>query len=202
MDLATWIMIGLALALVLLLLRSIPTFQVNASAGINVQSASRAPTGLPTISGPVNVSYSNLYKQGTGAGLANEAYVVFEQITNGSPVTLDLTALTDVVQQAVALTAVKAFEIWLLDATKTAPDGVTAGNACSSITIDITSANPWTNWPIAGTTPSYVVKGGGCWHHEDISAAGMVVDSTHKTIKITNNDAGNVAQVVLVFVGI
>lgn len=141
---------------------------------------------------------------GAIASGANEVYSALLSITNGAPQTLDLTALTDVLGNTLNFARIRAWFVWLLAATDTAPDGTTAGNACSGVTIGNAASNQWagTGYPVSDQATGTQTIGNGEFRGGGTPvAAGWLVDGTHKQLKCACNDAGNVAKLVLVLVG-
>lgn len=122
--------------------------------------------------------------------------------------TIDLTSVTDLAGSTATFARLKAWRIHLLKATETAPDG-TAGTACSSILVGNAASNAHLlglsvvlNGASGGSPlPAKTINNGGCWSDSDDSAAGLVVDSSHKNVKILNNDSGVSAQVLVCFIG-
>lgn len=110
------------------------------------------------------------------------SYIV--NIAISSSTTIDLTSLTNILQQSgVSLARVKFYQFRLLSV----DDDPVYGTLCSSVTIGNAASNSQQfNLSAAATMD---VKTGGDATYFDPSASGYVVDGTHKNVKIVNNDA-------------
>ena len=156
----------------------------------NSSPKSQGGINLPTI------SYASTTANAAVGGA--DEFISFVQTVNASSsVTIDLTALTDILKQSsVSLARVKFMMFRLLSAA----DDATNGTAASSITVGNNASNDFLGW-LAGTTPTFSVSNGGCVLFSEPSAGGKTVDGTHKILKITNNDAGVAAKVQITIVG-
>jgi hypothetical protein len=130
------------------------------------------------------------------AGGGDELVSFVQTVGASASVSVDLTTLTDIMQSTgVSLARVKGVVIRLLSAT----DDTVVGTAASSVTIDGTVANGWTSQAFSGwfgnATSKMDVPNGGVLAFGTPSAAGVLVDATHKVLKVTNNDAGLSAKV-------
>lgn len=151
------------------------------------------------------------FSLGTGLGSCNEVVVRYDDITTSGSLSIDLTSQTDVCGQAVNFSAIKGIFIWLLATGDTALDGVTVGTACSGIIIDNTvvnalSAQSHSGWFDNGSEggvggSKFTIPNGAVLPFAIPSAGGLVVDGTHKIIKLTNLDAGVHAHVQTVLFG-
>lgn len=145
--------------------------------------------------------------QGTAAanaavGGADEKISFIQSIGASASVSIDLTALTDVMQTAgVSLARVKTILIRLLNV---ADDSV-VGTAASSITVDATITNGLTSQSGSGwltnSTSKFDVPSGGFVAFGTVTAAGVLVDGTHKILKLTNNDGALTAKVQITIDG-
>src|SRR6476620_2860083 len=141
---------------------------------------------------------------GAIASGANEVYSALLTLAGAASTTLDLTALTDVLGFTLNFARVKGWFIWLLAATDTAPDGTTSGTACSGITVGNAASNQWagTGYPVSDQSTGKQTLGNGEFRGGGTPvAAGWLVDGTHKSLKILNNDAVVSAKIVLVLIG-
>jgi hypothetical protein len=165
--------------------------------------------------GAANTSNNVSTGQVSGSDELVASLVTLTASGGGTPsLSLNLTALngaagqpTDVCGQTVNFARVKAIRIQLLN---TAQDP-TNGTSCSSITIDNTVANAlsaqshsgWFDNAGEATTAGskFTLTSGARLTYEAANAAGLVVDGTHKIIKLTNNDAVNAAAIRVVLIG-
>lgn len=172
-------------------------FVINLQQTATKGAAGRAPASQKDI-----ISNKMAWVLGTGAGQIQEAYVSLLSIAASGNQVLDLTALTDVLNTAIGFTGIKGIFIQLLGAADLAPDGATAGNACSGITVGNATTAQFST-PIADTATGTITLAnreqfGRC----NPSAAGWAVDGSHKNLKILNNDSGNAAKVLVGLQGI
>lgn len=164
------------------------------------QTAKKSSIGLKPRSEQDTLQNLIAWTLGTGAGQINEAYVALLSIAASGNQVLDLTALTDVLGNALTFAAVKAIFIQLLSATDLAPDGVTVGNACSGITVGNNATNPFggTGYPLGdATTSTITLASGEQFGRARDDATGWVVSGTIKSLKILNNDAVLAAKVLI-----
>lgn len=137
------------------------------------------------------------------AGGGDECALFLTSVTASSNTTIDLTSVTDLLNTAaVTLARVKWVVFQLLSAT----DDATNGNACSSVTLDSSAPNGWTSQSFSGgfgnaTSKLDIPNGAVSNLIGVVSAAGVVVDSTHKIIKVINNDGALTAKFQTTLVG-
>lgn len=135
-------------------------------------------------------------------GGANELASFVQSISASSSATIDLTSLTNILQATgVSLARVKAVVIRLLSAT----DDSVIGTAASSITIGNNASNDWTSQSGTGwlgtATSTFVIPNGGVLAFATANAGGVLVDATHKIIKVANADASLAAKVQITLIG-
>jgi hypothetical protein len=145
-------------------------------------------------------AYSKTLANGSGAGNANKIGIVLGNGATGASatiaasgsVTFDLTAFTDPFGTSLSFTLVRA--IYLENLNTTANTIIDLGGGVS---------NPWVGAAqmLNGTTPSVRVYPNGTLFCTTTAAASWVVDSTHKTIKITNEDSSLAASYRLIVIG-
>lgn len=143
----------------------------------------------------------------TGAAVANGANQAYSAITSigaGSSTTIDLSAaLTNIVGSSTATFArLKAI---LIELVSTAQDS-TNGTACTSITFGAAASNQFITQSsgrgfLGTTTSTHDVPNGGFYAFGVDNAAGVLVDSTHKSLKILNNDGAVPAAVRITLIG-
>lgn len=110
--------------------------------------------------------------------------------------TVDLTALTNILQQSATLARIKGVVLRLLSTT----DDATNGTNCSNVTIGNAASNAQKLF-LDAATDTFTMKNGGCLSYADPSAAGFVVDASNKNLKIVNNDSSNAAAFQLTVFG-
>jgi hypothetical protein len=161
-------------------------------------------TGLQPRADQETQAAKQSYVQGAGVGAVNEAYWNVLTVGAGANTTLDLSAaLTDVLGQTFGFARVKAFMVWLLAAADTLVDG-TVGTACSGVTLGNAATNPWagTGYPVSDQATGTITLANGerrGWARGD--ATGWVVDGTHKSLKVLNNDGAVAAKLVIAALG-
>ncbi len=187
-------------------------------------TATLARTGLNYAPVTVPDNFAKAMKFGTAAanaaltnGIAGADEVVSKiyVITSSGNASIDLTSLTDVVgQTAITLARIKGICIRLLSVA----DDATNGTAATSVTIDNTVTNAlhaqshsgWFDNANEGlatggmgdaTGSKITIPSGGMLLYALPNAAGVVVDSTHKIIKVVNNDGGVSAAVQVTLIG-
>jgi hypothetical protein len=184
---------------------SIPT--LTASLKIEMGWNAQLPvTGLQPRADQETQAPKQAYVQGAGAGAVNEVYWNVLTVGAGASTTLDLSAgLADVLGQTFGFARVKAFMVWLLSTatTDTLVDG-TVGTACSGVTIGNAATNPWagTGYPVSDQATGTITLANGekrGWARGD--ATGWVVDGTHKSLKVLNNDGAVAAKLVIAALG-
>ncbi len=136
------------------------------------------------------------------AGGSDEAASFLITLSASASVSTDLTSITDIMQTAsVTLARIKALIIRLLSAT----DDATNGTAASGITIDGTVTNgllsaTGSGW-LTNSTSKFDVPNGGKISFGTPAAAGVVVNSGSKIVKITNLDGALTAKAQLTCAG-
>lgn len=124
-------------------------------------------------------------------------------INASSSITIDLTSLTDILlQTGVSLARVKGIMIRLLSATD---DTVIPGTAAAYITVGNNGANDFvsqsgTGW-LNGASSAFDIPNGGALAFLCPNAGGVIVDGTHKIIKIANGDGALVAKAQVSILG-
>lgn len=154
-------------------------------------------------------SLSIAFGTGAGAGACNELYAAVRTLAASTTEDIDLSAaLTNVLgEAAVTLARIKAILVWLLSTSQSvgteAVSGGSArvtGTACSSITLFGAASNPWQG-PLVGATAKLTVDNGNGFQQTRNTAAGWVVDGTHDTLRVTNDDGAVAAKYVLALAG-
>jgi len=115
-------------------------------------------------------------------------------VTASSSATLDLTSVQNILQTAgVTLARAKEIAFALLSSSNTTPayDSVN-GTLAASVTLGNNGSNDFisqsgSGW-LGSASSTFVIPNGAVMGFMTPSAAGVVVDSTHKIEKITNND--------------
>lgn len=142
------------------------------------------------------------------AGGADEFVSFLQTLLNSASASIDLTNLTDIVQASgISLARVKGIMIRLLSTT----DDATYGTASNSVLVDGTVTNAlssqsntgWFGNAGEGTANGsrVVIPNGGFLAFGTPAALGVLVDGTHKIIKVTNQDAGVPAKVQISLIG-
>lgn len=136
------------------------------------------------------------------AGGADELISYVVSIAGGGTATIDFTSLTNILQTAgISLARVKFIAIRLLNV---ADDSV-VGTAATYVTVGANATNPFFSQSgsgfLATNTSSLDVPSGGVFAFGTPSAAGVLVDGTHKILKIVNGDGAVTAKVQLSLVG-
>jgi hypothetical protein len=156
-----------------------------------------------------NVNASTIKKSlavGTSAanaavGGADELYSAVTSLTASASASIDLTAIADILNQAgISLARVKGILIRVLSAT----DDNVIGTAAVGVVIDGTVTNALSSQSNSGWFSNaaegaaggskLTVPNGGFVAFGTPSAGGVVVDATHKVIKITNLDGAVTAK--------
>lgn len=143
-----------------------------------------------------------------GVGGGDELYSAISSISASGTVSIDLTAITDILSQAgISLARVKFIMLRLLSVA----DDATNGTAASSVTLDNTVANALSaqahsGWFDNGSEGAvggskFTVPNGAGLIFMLPNAAGVVVDGTHKVIKAVNNDGSLTAKLQLSVMG-
>lgn len=151
----------------------------------------KTQTGLAKgISSSEQLTDTETFTLGTAADQAQNVATAIIDVTASGTTNVDLTALTSVVGDAnMTVARVKLFCLELL----AVADG---GTACSSVTVGNAASNAWA-WILSVATTTYPLKNGDWVAWKSSDATGVVVDSTHKVIKVLNNDAVNAAKLRL-----
>lgn len=150
-----------------------------------------------TVQAPTTLAKSITYVK--GGNLANGVNVVYSAlltIAASGSTTIDLTSITEVLGSSKAFARIKAVIIQLLS---TADDS-TNGSACSGITVGNAASTPNKLFMHAGTD-TFDLANGDIIAWGTGAAAGIVVDSSNKGIKIVNNDGAVGAKVLLTVLG-
>jgi hypothetical protein len=121
-----------------------------------------------TVSGNVNHTPSETPTVGSSSGNVNKAYSVAGTVTSGSPVDIDLTAVTDPLGASLNFSQVHA--ILLENLSTTAGQDLTLGAGTNPLLAASTQL------AYAGTAPGFVLQNCG--------TTGITVDSTHKTVRV------------------
>ena len=184
---------------------ALSSLSLNASAAVN-WTATKNVTGANPNS---NSSSANEARAALGTGAAgnaanglNEEYFSITSIAGSGSATIDLSSFTDILgATGIVGVRTKFIQVELLSTTQDS----TNGTAASSITIDATVANGLTSqsgtgW-LTNATSKFDIPNGGWIQFGCTNANGIAIDSTHKILKVTNNDAG-VAAAVKIIVGI
>ena len=160
--------------------------------------------GIQQAVGGVSSRLSYTYKNSLGNGNpfgADETTQLILTIPPSATYTINLQSLNNIANQpGVNLLVLRKYTIALLNAQQTAPDGLTVGNACSSITVGNAGSNP-NALNLGGTTQTQTVNNGSGIAYADGSAAAIPVSGTAKNVLITNNDAINAAIVYVSLTG-
>ncbi len=141
---------------------------------------------LPAVQNSSAFNFKIPYSTGGNvANGANEFIGMFQAIAASGSATIDLTNLTDILQYtAVNLARFKGILFCLLSPTQ----DTTNGTLASSVTIGNAASNANLMF-MNSTTPTFKLNNGDFIEYATGIAAGIVVDSTHKSLKILNNDA-------------
>jgi len=213
MGIWTLCMVGLALAWLALWLR------VNLTTLSATAAASLSWTATKSLTGTAYSAIANASTLRTSFGLgttvanavvggADELASFITSIPASSSASIDTTAVTDILNQAAASFArLKLLMIRLLSVSLDA----TNGTAASSITLDNTVVNAlsaqsnsgWFNNGAEGAVggSKFTIPSGGVLFFGTPAAAGILVDATHKIIRLTNNDTSLAAKAETSFVG-
>lgn len=148
---------------------------------------SKANTGFAsTKQGSDNSTYSNTL---TSFGTWTELYAQEFSIASGGGFNeFDLSSFTNLVGVAVTAGHILAIEI--------IPTGTNAQCLFAPGTTN------GLTWFFGGTTPTLTLKINGTFFwSDDPAGTGTVIDSTHKTLRLTNNGSGTLTAVVTAIVG-
>ena len=184
---------------------AIDVLSYKASVGSTMQAqknnALAAATPLTNNPSPSKAISLGTAAANNAAGGADEAALFLVSIAASSSATVDLTSITDILNQSASLARGKHIRIQLLSAS----DDTVNGTAASYVTIGNNGSNDWvsqggTGW-FHGATSSFDVPNGGYMEFGVGNGAGVAVDGTHKIIKIANADAGLAAKVQISLCG-
>jgi hypothetical protein len=175
--------------------------------GLSALSDSAAPAATQTQYGSsyqgAAVANAALSSDGLLAG-CDQCSCTLLTIAGAGSTTVDLTSLADILGRAgQAAARVKLLRVEHLSVAQDSANGgaashVTLGNAGGN---DLTSQAGGRGW-FGSATSTFEVPNGGKLTFEAPTAAGVLVDGTHKLVKIANGDAANAAKVRLtVFFG-
>ncbi len=166
----------------------------------NITGTDYQPIGNPTTISK-RIAVSNGIPNAVAGG-ANELYSAISVITPSNSVSIDLTAITDILATAnTNLARVKGIFVRLLSTT----DDSVNGTACSGVYIDGTVANALlstsnTGW-LSTNTSKLDIGNGDYVKWGTTSAAGLVISATNKVIKVVNRDAAVNAAVQITIPG-
>ncbi|HEY1188102.1 MAG TPA: hypothetical protein VGE74_10620 [Gemmata sp.] len=120
----------------------------------------------------------------------DSAYAAVLSLAGGASATIDLSAVTTLAGESVALTAVVGIVV------QVTPD--VAENADVTVAVSAGASNGL-EWFTSGTEALTIRANGALTIAEDASGAGVPVDGTHKTLKFENTgaDAGSVRVVII-----
>ena len=202
-------LLAAVLAFVLLVCRTAPITNLTgvfaANVGLTIsQTLSSVSSSLASLSMNPNITGTAKFTSvGTGANQVNQAASKIYSIAASSSTTIDMSAaITNLVNNSTATFArVKVIMIRLLSTT----DDATNGTLAASITVGNAASNQFISQSGSGflssaTSTEDIPNGGGraFWCS---NANGVVIDGTHKNLKIANNDAGLAAAVEVTLVG-
>jgi hypothetical protein len=126
----------------------------------------------------------------TAVGGGDELCSSIVSVAGGGTATIDLTAMTEITGATpISLARVKGILFRLLNPTLDATNGTLA----SSVTLGNNAANDFISQAanpgyLGSATSTLVIPNGGAAAFIFPSGNGVVVDATHKIIKVTNND--------------
>jgi hypothetical protein len=184
---------------------AIGTLSAQLSSGLTVNAqnagASTVYSGV-TASVTINQQFKNSTASNNNvAGGSDQSCSFIQIIAASGNATLDLTNMTNIL--GTAASGFARLKMYMAELLSAAQDSVN-GTTCTSVTLGNAGSNINTlEFGTANTTFTYNINNGGChgpiW---DTTAAGFVlVDGTHKNVKIVNNDATNAAAIQISFVG-
>lgn len=155
----------------------------NTSTTLSLKLTGHGPTKSFVAGGadipPLGVSL----RQGTGVGFTSGGWGKYKTIASGADWNVDLTALTDADDVAMALIGVK--ELWVLIVDPDGTKNLLIGNAASNSFQGSLSAG--------ATWRAYQV-----YHDPNPSANGHTVDGTHKNLLIHNPTGGGIDCAVII----
>jgi len=136
------------------------------------------------------------------AGGSDELYSAITSLAASASASIDLTSITDLLQTSgVSLARVKAIMIRVLSTT----DDSSIGTAASSVKVDGSVTNglvsqSGTGW-LFNSSSLFEIPNGGVLLFATPTAGGVLVDGTHKVIKVTNVDGSVIAKVQVTVCG-
>lgn len=140
-----------------------------------------------TIARALNASFTSA---GSGATLITNGYAGSRTLAAGANETLDLRAFTNILNE----TSQSLSKLKLIGVKHT------VGSAASNISVGNSGANALIVKGCLGATAAQFAPGGGL-EIAIPTTAGVVVDATHKDIKIVNDDGANTATYEIWFFG-
>jgi hypothetical protein len=149
-------------------------------------------------SSSVGTSFGNTTAQG-----GDELCSSIVSVAAGGTATIDLTAMTEITGATpISLARVKGILFRLLNASLDA----TNGTAATSVTLGNNAANDFVSQAanpgyLGSATSTLVIPNGGAAGFTFPSGNGVVVDATHKIIKVANNDGAIAAKLEASFQG-
>jgi len=162
-----------------------------ASVGANIAATYTGSPANNSIDAPINYNYSRSLSNGTGAlGTADLLYAINTTIAASSSATYDLVgSLTDFFGTTISMARLKYMFIKLT--TDTTSSDISIGNA----------TNPVAGW-ISSTTATVKIHNDGVFLIGSPSATAYpMTGGASDEIKITNNDASNIATIYAAFIG-
>lgn len=129
------------------------------------------------------------------SGGANELISYNLTVAANTSTTVDVTSITDILQQSVNIARIKGFQISLLSYT----DDPTLGTNCTSITVGNAATNQM-NLNL-GTNSTMTVDNGATVAYTSPKALGIVCGVSARNIKIANDDITNAATVQISLIG-
>lgn len=138
----------------------------------------------------------------SAAGGSDELYSAVTSLAGAASASIDLTSISDILAiSGVLLARVKCILMRVLSVA----DDAAIGTAASGALLDGTVANgllsqAGSGWLKAATSTADIINGGFLMYGTP-AGAGVLVDATHKVIKVTNNDGAVTAKVQITVVG-
>lgn len=136
------------------------------------------------------------------AGGGDELYSAVTSLAPSASLSLDLTSFADILSQSgISLARVKAILIRVLSTT----DDSVIGTAATPCMIDCTVANALLSQSGSGwfkaATSTFDIPNGGFIMFGTPAAAGVLIDGTHKVVKVTCNDGSLTAKLQVTAIG-
>jgi hypothetical protein len=207
MDLFLWLALGMALLWLVLLLRvnldsltATFTTQIGWTAQKNIVGSDYSPnSNASTIKKTLTVGTSIA---NASAGGGDELYSFVTSLAGAASASIDLTAFADILNQSAALLA--RAKVIIIRVLSVADDAV-IGTAATGVLVDATVANALVSQSGSGwfkaVTSTFDIPNGGVLAFGTPAAAGVLVDGTHKVIKVTNNDGAVTLKCQITVVG-